>query len=177
MRALVLTTNYGTEQDEILRPVAALRSSGADVVVAATDSGPVVTLISDRDPGDTLTPDTTIDAVSAEDFELLVIPGGTLNADALRLQEPAQRLAKDFAAAGKTIASICHGPWLLVETGLVDQKSLTSWASLATDVRNAGGSWVDQELVVCELQGWTLVTSRSPRDLDAFTAALVQVGG
>lgn len=176
MRALVITSNYGTEQDEIVSPVIALKNAGAEVVAAAAEQAPIKTLVSDKNPGDTLTPDTTIAQASHDGFDLLVIPGGTLNADSLRLQEPAQKLAKDFAGAGKTIASICHGPWLLVETGLVSGKYLTSWASVATDIRNAGGDWLDQELVVCDHQGWTLLTSRSPDDLDAFDAAIANVG-
>lgn len=176
MRALVITSNYGTEQDEIIKPIIAMKNAGADVVVAAVEQVPIKTLVSDRDPGDTLVPEATIADVAHDGFDLLVVPGGTLNADALRLHEPAQRLARDFAGEGKTIASICHGPWLLVEAGLAAGKQLTSWASLATDIRNAGGEWRDQELVICDRQGWTLLTSRSPADLDAFDAAVANVG-
>jgi len=172
MRALVITTNYGTEQDELLSPAKALKDAGAEVTVAATEDAPIKTLVSDQDPGETLTPDAAIGAVSHRDFDLLVIPGGTINADSLRLNEPAQELVKAFAADGKTIAAICHGPWLLVETGLVSGKQLTSYASVATDIRNAGGLWHDRELVTCDHNGWTLITSRSPQDLPAFNAAL-----
>jgi protease I len=154
MRALVITTNYGTEQDELLGPAKALEDAGAEVTVAATEDAPIKTLVSDQDPGETL---------------------GTINADSLRLNEPAQELVKAFAADGKTIAAICHGPWLLVETGLVSGKQLTSYASVATDIRNAGGLWHDRELVTCDHNGWTLITSRSPQDLPAFNGALTEL--
>ena len=173
MSVLVITTNYGVEQDELVRPVEALRAAGIDVVIAATEAGAVQTLVSDKDPGEEVQADTSLDAVSVDDHDVLVVPGGTINADNLRTQDAAVELARGFADAGKTIASICHGPWLLAEAGLVEGKTLTSFPSVSTDLRNAGGTWVDEELVTNDANGWTLITSRSPRDLDAFNSALV----
>jgi protease I len=172
MSALIITTNYGVEQDELTKPLAALRDAGIDVTVAAVSTDPIQTLVGDKDPGESVTPDTTIDAVDAGSFDLLVVPGGTINADNLRQESAAVDLARGFASSGKTIASICHGPWLLVEAGLTEGKSLTSWASLQTDLRNSGATWSDQELVTDSEGGWTLITSRSPDDLPAFTNAI-----
>lgn len=176
MSALVITTNYGVEQDELTEPVKALREAGIDVTIAAVSTDPIETLVGDKDPGESVTPDTTIDAVDPASFDLLVVPGGTINADQLRLESDAVEIARDFARGGKTIAAICHGPWLLVEAGLVDGRSLTSWASLQTDLRNAGATWTDEELVADSDGDWTLITSRSPEDLPAFTNAITTAG-
>jgi protease I len=172
MSALVITTNYGVEQDELTEPVKALRDAGIDVTIAAVSADPIQTLVGDKDRGETVTPDTTIAAVDPAAFDLLVIPGGTINADNIRQESAAVDLARGFARDGKTIAAICHGPWLLVEAGLTDGRSLTSWASLQTDLRNSGATWTDEELVTDSDGGWTLITSRSPEDLPAFTGAI-----
>lgn len=173
MPALVLTTNYGVEESELLAPVRALRDAGINVHIAAERNEPIQTLVSDKDPGEQVTPDTTIQQVDGGDYTVLVIPGGTINADAIRLNSDAVQLVRDFAAAGKTVAAICHGPWLLVEADVLGSQTLTSYPSVSTDVRNAGGTWVDEELVRSEGDGWTLLTSRTPDDLDAFSAAVV----
>jgi len=176
-RALAIVTNYGVEQDELVVPVEHLREHGAEVVVAAVDGGEIQTLVGDKDPGRTVQSDTTIDAASAGDFDLLLVPGGTINADSLRLEDAAVRLVKDFAAAGKPVAAICHGPWALVEAGLVAGATLTSYPSLATDVRNAGGSWVDQSVVRDDGAGFPIVTSRTPKDLEDFLGEVDAVLG
>ncbi|MGO3884912.1 MAG: type 1 glutamine amidotransferase domain-containing protein [Mycetocola sp.] len=173
MAVLVLSTNYGVEQDELTAPVAALREAGINVQIAAVTTDPIVTLVSDRDNGVTVEPDTTLAEVSAADYDLVVLPGGTINADTLRTNADALRLVAEFAETGKSIASICHGPWLLVEADLLGAQTLTSYASIATDVRNAGGTWVDESLVRSEGDGWSLITSRSPDDLAVFSAAVV----
>lgn len=165
---LAIVTNYGVEQDELVVPVDALREQGATVVVAAVSTEPVQTLVGDKDPGRAVRPDTTLAAVQASDFDLLLVPGGTINADTLRTESDAVDLVKAFASAGKPIAAICHGPWALIEAGLVSGKELTSFASLQTDVRNAGGSWVDRSVVTDVEGGFTLVTSRDPGDLEDF---------
>jgi len=167
-RVLAVVTNYGVEQDELVVPVDHLRAGGATVDVAAVDDAPIETLVGDKDPGRTVQPTTTLEAVDADAYDLLLIPGGTLNADSLRLQDEAVRLVKVFASSGRPVAAICHGPWLVVEAGLVAGKRLTSYPSLTTDVRNAGGTWVDSEVVSDDAQGFTLVTSRTPDDLAAF---------
>jgi protease I len=176
-RVLVLVTNYGVEQDELLVPLKKLRDQGADVTVAARTTDPVRTLVGDKDPGETVEPDSAIDAVDPDAYELLVIPGGTLNVDTLRLDEKAVETAKAFAASGRPIAAICHGPWLLVEAGVLKDRTLTSYPSLKTDVRNAGArTWVD-ESVVRDEGGYTLITSRTPKDLDDFVGAINDVLG
>ncbi|MFE3519195.1 type 1 glutamine amidotransferase domain-containing protein [Streptomyces sp. NPDC059166] len=171
-RVLVLVTNYGVEQDELLMPLERLREDGADVIVAATGSQPIQTLVGDKDIGRTVQPDTTIDAVDPGDHQLLLLPGGTLNADQLRLDDAAMSLVRAFASSGRPIAAICHGPWALVEADVVRGRTLTSYPSLRTDIRNAGAaSWVD-EPVVTDTEGYPLVTSRTPKDLDHFIGAV-----
>ncbi|MGW6564703.1 type 1 glutamine amidotransferase domain-containing protein [Streptomyces sp. NPDC054975] len=173
-RVLVLTTNYGTEQDELTKPVAALREAGAQVTVAAQDDEPVVTLVSDRRPGEEVRPDTTYAKVSADDYDAVVVPGGTLNADRLRTDQTAQGLLTAFATGGKIVAAICHGPWLLIDSGLVADKEVTSYPSLGTDLVNAGGTWRDREVVVDASGGFPLITSRKPADIQPFSEAIIE---
>lgn len=170
---LVLTTNYGTESDELTKPVAALREAGATVTVAATEPGVVKTLAGDKDPGPEVPVDTTYDQVKAADFDALVIPGGTINADQLRTDEAAQQLLRAFGSAAKPVAAICHAPWLLIDGGLADGRDLTSVPTIRTDLVNAGAHWTDQEVVVDDAGGYRLITSRTPDDLDAFNAAII----
>ncbi|MEU6623913.1 type 1 glutamine amidotransferase domain-containing protein [Streptomyces litmocidini] len=170
---LVLTTNYGTEQDELQKPVAVLRENGARVTVAAQKDESVRTLVSDQEPGAVVRPDTTLAEATADGFDAVIVPGGTINADQLRSDDEARRLVSAFAEAGKPVASICHGPWLLVDSGLARDRELTSYPSLRPDLENAGGTWVDREVVVDTSAGHTLITSRRPDDLDAFSAAIV----
>ncbi|MBD8702825.1 type 1 glutamine amidotransferase domain-containing protein [Frigoribacterium sp. CFBP 13712] len=171
-RVLAIVTNYGVEQDELVVPTRALRDAGATVVVAAQSTAPVETLVGDKDPGEAVRPDTTIEEVDASEFDLLLVPGGTINADTLRQDAGAVSIASSFAASGRPIAAICHGPWLLVEAGLVEGKELTSFPSLTTDIRNAGGSWTDASVITDVEKGFTLVTSRTPDDLDDFVREL-----
>ncbi|MFF5505007.1 type 1 glutamine amidotransferase domain-containing protein [Streptomyces roseolus] len=170
---LVLTTNYGTEQDELKKPVAVLRENGAHVVIAAQEDEPVQTLVSDRDPGETIRPDTTLGRETADGYDAVVVPGGTVNADQLRTDADARRLVSAFADAGKPVAAICHGPWLLVDTGLAKGRELTSYPSLRPDLENAGGTWTDHAVVVDTSGPHRLITSRKPDDLAAFSAAIV----
>jgi protease I len=175
-RVLAVVTNYGVEQDELVVPVEHLRDEGVDVTIAAVEAAPVQTLVGDKDPGRTLRPDATLAEVAAAEFDALLVPGGTINADTLRRDEHAVALARAFAAGGRPIAAICHGPWLLVEAGVLGGVTLTSYPSLQTDVRNAGAAqWRDEEVVTDEAGGFPLVTSRNPGDLPAFTAALDRV--
>lgn len=167
-KILVITTNYGVEQDEIVVPTEQLRERGASVTVAAKETGTIQTLVGDKDPGQTLEPDTTIAGVDAKDFDALVIPGGTINADTLRQESRAATLVQAFAEASKPVAAICHGPWTLVEAGVLSGKTVTSFPSLQTDLRNAGAEWVDQEVQV----DGGFITSRTPDDLPAFIDAI-----
>lgn len=168
-RVLVLVTNYGVEQDELMVPVRRLREDGAEVTIASETTDVVQTLVGDKDPGETVQPTTTLDAADPAGYQLLLIPGGTINADQLRLQPRALETIKAFAASGRPIAAICHGPWALVEADVLSGKTLTSYPSVRTDVRNAGAkNWVDEAVVSDSANGYTLVTSRTPDDLDAF---------
>ena len=170
---LVLSSNFGTETSEIRTPLSALREAGATVTVAATEPGVVTTLELDREPGPEVPVDTTYAQVRAIDHDALVIPGGTLNADQLRADETAQQLVRAVASAGRPVAAICHAPWLLVDSGLADGRELTSVRTIRADLANAGAHWRDEEVVVDDAGGYRLITSRTPEDLDAFVAAII----
>ena len=118
--------------------------------------------------------DQTVASASSDDFVGVVLPGGTTNPDSLRVVPEAVDFIRGLIELGKPVAAICHGPWTLVETGRLDGKTMTSYPSLQSDLRNAGATWVDEQVVVCRADGWTLITSRNPGDLDAFGAALVE---
>lgn len=148
----------------------------ADPMQAVKDAGAIVTVVSDKsdkitgEHGTEVLVDKTIDSVVASDFDGLLIPGGVKNPDVMRTNEKAVAFVKSFFEQHKPVAAICHGPWLLVEAGVVDGRTLTSWPSLKTDITNAGGHWVDQEVVVDE----GLVTSRKPDDIPAFSAKAIE---
>ncbi|WP_248704092.1 type 1 glutamine amidotransferase domain-containing protein [Curtobacterium sp. MWU13-2055] len=167
-KVLVIATNYGVEQDEIVVPVDQLRERGATVTVAAQDSGSIATLVGDKDPGKSLDPDTTIAGVNVTGYDALVVPGGTINADTLRQDNSAVSLVTAFVEANEPVAAICHGPWTLIEAGVLRGRTITSFPSLQTDVRNAGAEWVDQEVQV----DGGIITSRNPDDLPAFVDAI-----
>jgi protease I len=168
-----LVANSGVEQVELTDPWKALQDAGAETVLLAPEAGDVQAFENDVDKADTFTATLAVGEASASDYDALVLPGGTTNPDALRLEEDAVAFVKAFADAGKPVAAICHGPWTLVEAGVLGGKTLTSWPSLKTDIRNAGGTWEDQESFTCPENGWTLVTSRNPGDLPAFSAAAI----
>jgi protease I len=168
-----LTSEHGVEEPELTTPWRAVADEGGTPVLISAKPGTVSAVNNDLDPGGDYPVDRTTDQVSADDFDALVIPGGTVNADTLRVDEGAQGLVKAFVGAGKPVAAICHGPWTLIEAGVVDGVRLTSYPSLATDLRNAGADWVDEEVVVSQTGGSTLITSRNPDDLPAFCAAVV----
>jgi protease I len=156
------------EDAELTTPRDRLQEAGADVKVYSPDGSPIQAAEGDTDPTRKIDADGTFDDVDVETIDALVVPGGTVNADKLRIDTNAQSLARQVAGSGKPLAVICHGPWLLVSAGLVEGRRLTSYHSLADDIRNAGGSWVDEEVVVDR----NLITSRNPGDLDAFVGAL-----
>jgi protease I len=168
--AFVLS-NSGVEQAELTTPWEELRKAGAETVLVAPEKATVQAFENDVEKADTFEADLAVADADAADYDGLVIPGGTTNADSLRLDKDAVAFVKAFVDAGKPIAAICHAPWLLVEAGVLEGKTLTSYPSLRTDVGNAGGTWVDEESFTCPANGWTLVTSRDPDDLPAFVSA------
>ncbi|HZU71311.1 MAG TPA: type 1 glutamine amidotransferase domain-containing protein [Acidimicrobiales bacterium] len=168
-----LTANEGVEQVELERPWEAVKSAGGQPVLVAPKSGKVQAF-NHLDKGDVFTVDMTTEALSVEDFTGLVLPGGVANPDQLRTDAPAVQFVRRFFEAGKPAAAICHGPWTLVEAGVVQGRTLTSWPSLKTDITNAGGRWVDEQVFVCTGGPNTLVTSRKPDDLAAFCAKSVE---
>ena len=173
-RIAFLVANSGVEQVELTRPWEAVKEAGGTPVLVAPEAGQVQAFNNDVEPADEFPVDLDVYAASVRDFDGLVLPGGTTNPDTLRTIPEAVSFVRDFVQSAKPVASICHGPWSLVEAGVVDGKTLTSWPSLQTDVRNAGGTWVDEEVFVCPCNGWTLVTSRKPDDLDAFCKAAIE---
>ena len=156
------------EQPELEEPLKALKAAGATVHVVSP-KGPTVTGMKHHDKGDTFHVDVALDEARPEDYDGLVLPGGVVNADALRMNAAAQDFASAFDGAGKPIAVVCHGPWLLISAGLASGRTLTSWPSLQDDLRNAGATWVDRE-VVCD-GNWT--SSRKPDDLPAFNREFI----
>lgn len=166
----ILIAPRGTEEPEFAQPKAAVEQAGGRVVVVGLEAGEAESVNHDLDPGKTFAVDKAIGDVSASDFDGLVIPGGSVGADKLRGSKDVVAFVHAFFAAGKPVAAICHAPWTLVEADVVKGRTLTSFPTLQTDIRNAGGSWVDREVVVD--QG--LVTSRNPDDLPAFCAKLVE---
>ncbi|MCS3468162.1 protease I [Pseudomonas sp. JUb42] len=172
-KILIITSNSGIERDELLKPLEALRGFGATVTHGSSKGGITQTCLHDADKDVTVKSDSALAALNASDFDALVIPGGTVNADTLRQDADAQRIVNEFVKAGKTVAAICHGPWLLIDAGVVEGKTLTSYPSVRTDLMNADAAdWVDTEVKECPANGWTLITSRNPDDLPAFNKAI-----
>lgn len=174
-RVLVIATNYGVEQDELVVPVEKLREKGAQVEIAAVSDAPIETLVGDKDPGKSVAPTTTLGDVDAGEYDLLLIPGGTINADSLRQEDDALGIVSAFTSSGRPVAAICHGPWVLVEAGVVEGRRLTSYASVSTDILNAGGAWVDEAVVSDTSREPLLITSRTPKDLDDFLGEIDRV--
>ena len=172
-RIAFLVANVGVEQVELTSPWSAVESAGGRPVLVAPEKGTVQAMQGDVEKGDTFDADEAVASADAADFDALVLPGGVANPDKLRIDDDAVTFVKSFAESGKPIAAICHAPWSLVEAGVLTGKTLTSWPSLQTDIRNAGGDWRDEESITCREQGFTLVTSRKPDDLDAFNGALL----
>jgi protease I len=172
LRVAVLMANEGVEEVELTEPVKALRRAGADVHLVAPQDGEVQAF-HHLDKGDAFPVDEPLDQVSVEDFDALVLPGGVANPDQLRTVPEAVAFAGGFVEQGKPVASICHGPWTLVEAGVLHDRTITSWPSLRTDVRNAGGRWIDQDVVVDANGPGAIVTSRKPDDLPRFCEEMV----
>jgi protease I len=157
------------EQVELVEPRKAVEQAGAEVELVSLEAGEIQGF-DHYDKADTFPVDKTVGDVSADDYDALLLPGGIGNPDTLRTDPDAVGFVRDFFAQGKPVAAICHAPWTLVEADVVRGRKLTSYASVKTDVRNAGGNWVDEEVVVDN----GLVTSRSPKDLPAFCAKVVE---
>ena len=160
----------GVEQVELVEPWTAAQMAGAFVELVAPKPGRIQGMNHD-DKADTFPVDRLSSEVAVEDYDAIVIPGGVANPDRLRLDEATVEYVRAFSRTGKPIASICHGPWVLVEADIVDGLTLTSWPSLATDIENAGGTWVDREVVV----DMGIVTSRKPADLPVFIDQVFEV--
>jgi protease I len=160
----------GVEQVELTQPRQTADDAGATTTLVSIDTGEIQAMNGDITPADTFPVDQAVTDVSADDFDALILPGGTCNPDTLRQNPDVIAFVQAIAAAGKPIAAICHAPWTLVEADLVRGKRLTSYPSLRTDIRNAGGTVVDEEVVVD--QG--LITSRNPHDLDAFCSTILK---
>ena len=159
----------GVEQVELTKPWEAIEKAGAEVELVSLETGEIQGF-NHLDKADTFTVDRAVTDATSSDYDGLVLPGGVANPDALRMNDDAVKFLRGFFDDGTPVAAICHAPWLLVEAGVVNGKTVTSWPSLQTDLRNAGAKWVDQEVVVDE----GLVTSRKPDDIPAFSSKAIE---
>ncbi len=170
VRVAVFIAPEGTEEVEFTDPRQAVSEAGAAVDVLGSEPGEAQAVENDLEEAGTYEVDRTFEEVSADEYDALIVPGGTVGADRLRMDDDAVDLLREHVRGDKPAGVICHGPWLLVEANVVDGRTLTSYPSLQTDVRNAGGEWVDEEVVT----DGRLVTSRKPDDLDAFCETVVE---
>jgi len=170
-KILIISTN-GFEQSELMVPLEKLKAAGATVHVATPDGQPIRGW-KDKDWGDSVNADLKIADARVDAYDALVIPGGQINPDILRTHEDAVRLVKSFNESGKVIAAVCHGPWMLIEAGVIKGREATSYHSIKTDMINAGARWSDVEVATDH----GIITSRSPKDLDAFVAKIIEEVG
>jgi protease I len=168
-RIAFLMANEGVEQIELIEPRKAVEEAGAEVDLIAPEKEQVQAF-NHLDKANTFEVDKTTSEARADDYDGVVLPGGVANPDTLRTDKDAVRFLREFFAAGKPVGAICHAPWMLVEADVVDRRKVTSYPSLQTDIRNAGGNWVDEEVVVDS----GLVTSRKPDDIPAFNSKIVE---
>lgn len=166
----ILIAPRGTEEPEFVKPKEALEKAGAKVTVIGLESGTAETNNNDLDPGGRYSVDRSFADVSADEFDGLVIPGGSVGSDKLRGSPEAVAFVRAFFEADKPVGAICHAPWLLVEADVLEGRTVTSFPTVRTDIENAGGNWIDREVVVDK----GLVTSRTPDDLAAFCAKLIE---
>jgi protease I len=169
-QTIAFLATRGVEQVELTSPWEAVRQAGGTPALVSPQAGTITAMEGDWEHAKTFTVDHAVTTVTAADFDALVMPGGTLNADALRADEDVQAFVRGFFDGHKPVAAICHAPWTLINAGVVQGRRLTSYHSLSEDLKNAGATWVDEEVVVD--QG--LTTSRNPGDLEAFNAKLVE---
>jgi protease I len=169
IRVAILATD-GFEQSELLEPRGALNDEGADTRVISFKTGKIKGW-NHKDWGQKVPVDDTVEWVDANSFDALLLPGGVMNPDSLRMNAKAVAFVKHFFAAKKPVGAICHGPWMIVEAGAATGRTLTSWPSLKSDILNAGGSWVDRETAV----DGNLVTSRNPKDIPAFNREIIKL--
>jgi protease I len=169
-RRVAILAADGVERVELEQPRQAVQDAGAQVELLSIHDGEIAARNNDLEDAGTFTVDRVVSDVSVEDYDALLLPGGTVNPDKLRMDENAVTFVRDFFDSGKPVASICHGPWTLLEAGVLAGRRITSFPSLRTDLRNAGAEVVDEEVVVDD----GLVTSRSPDDLPAFCAKIVE---
>lgn len=167
-RILIMATD-GFEQSELMEPLTRLREAGAHVDIASPRPGPIRGW-KDGNWGDSVPTDMTLDQVNPSAYDALVIPGGQINPDKLRMEEKAIAIVNGFVDGGQVVAAICHGPWLLAEADVIDGLNVTSWKSIRTDLENAGADWQDEAVVTDE----GIITSRSPEDLPAFIAKIIE---
>lgn len=167
-RVMILATD-GFEQSELEQPKQRLEEAGFETAVVSPNDGEIQGW-DQTDWGQPVKVDLTINQVDANDFDALLLPGGQINPDKLRMEDGAVQLVRDFCQAGKPVAAICHGPWLLVEADVLDNKTVTGWPSIRTDLRNAGANVVDREVAI----DGNLITSRKPDDIPAFSDALIK---
>lgn len=174
MRIAFLTAPEGVEQVELTEPWKAASDAGHEPVLVSTKSGEIQAF-DHLDKADTFPVDEVVGETSADSFGALVLPGGVANPDFLRMDPKAVAFVRDFFTGGRPVAAICHAPWTLVEADVVRGRTLTSWPSLRTDLRNAGATWVDEQVKVCGDGPNQLVTSRKPDDLKAFCETFLEV--
>ncbi|MGO9882003.1 MAG: type 1 glutamine amidotransferase domain-containing protein [Solirubrobacteraceae bacterium] len=169
-KKIAIIATHGVEEVELVKPREALEQAGAETELLSVERGEIQAMNHDLEPADTFPVHKSVAKASTDDYDGLILPGGTVNADQLRVASDVTSFVTDYFKAGKPVGAICHGPWMLVEADLVRGRTLTSWPSLQTDIRNAGGEWVDEEVVVDD----GLVTSRKPDDLPAFCEKIVE---
>jgi protease I len=168
MKIAILATD-GFEQAELVEPRKALEEAGAKTEIISPKDGEIKGWNS-KDWGESVRVDKTLEEALPNDYDALVLPGGVMNPDRLRMDPLAVDFVRKFAESGKTVAAICHGPWTLIEAGVIKGKNLTSWPSLKTDIKNAGGHWVDEEVCI----DGQFITSRKPDDIPAFNRATIE---
>lgn len=168
-RKILMLATDGFEQSELFEPRRALLDAGHEVTLASNKRDPIQGMKHDE-KGETIKPDALLNEIQSSDYDMLVLPGGVANPDKLRTEAEAIRIVREFFDRGAPVAAICHGPWLLAEADVIRGRTLTSWPSIRTDLRNAGADVVDREVVV----DGTLITSRKPDDIPAFNQAVLQ---